>query len=84
MTGAYGPGRAAVMIGAVAMDLVLTYGIMHKLFRICFLHWREACDILSFVKIRVLKDIRLSELISLLVPLNMIFTLLQMDSLAES
>ena len=57
---AYGALKVAVIHGVVVMVPVHMYGTMHRLFLICFLHWKEVCGIRNFVKARMQKAIRIS------------------------
>ena len=50
MMAGYGVLKAAVITGVVVMVPAHMYGIMHRPSRIYFLHWKEVCVILNFVK----------------------------------
>ena len=51
----YGITKDAETTSDVAMDPVRMYGTMHRRYLIFSLHWREACGIRSFVKVRIQK-----------------------------
>ena len=57
--GRFGVLKVVVIHGVVVMVPVHMYGTMHRPFHIYFLHWKEVCVILSFVKAKMKKVIRI-------------------------
>ena len=53
--------KVVVIVGDVVMVPAHMFGIIHKLLRIYFLHWKEVFVILSFVKAKMKRAIRILE-----------------------